>query len=87
MIEQTTFYALQPGIHLVVLGAVHGDEHCGPVAIKRFIEALQLGEVELLEGAVSFVPVCNPKAYEQKRRFVERNLNRALYVKEYAPRL
>lgn len=82
MIRSYRFDALKPGPHLVVFGAVHGDEKCGTKAIDRIIRECEAGNVVLEKGAVTFVPICNPEAYQRDVRFYERNLNRALYVKD-----
>lgn len=82
MIKRVTYSSLNPGPHLVVLGAVHGNEPAGPQAIKPYIKAFENDEIELKCGQVTFVPVVNEKAKELGKRFVERNLNRSLYRKE-----
>lgn len=79
LLEYSRFDALADGPHLVVLGAVHGDEYCGPQAIAQAIAAIHSGGLPLECGAVTFVPVVNPRAYLQQQRFVDRNLNRHLY--------
>lgn len=76
MLENFAFLGLEPGPHLVVLGAVHGDEVCGPQAIRRVMAALREGRLVLQRGQVTFVPVANPVAYAAGVRFVEKNLNR-----------
>ncbi len=81
MIKKVSFTALNEGPNLLVLGAVHGNEYCGTTAINQVIEQFQSGDYELLRGSVTFIPICNPKAYELKQREVERNLNRHLYPK------
>lgn len=81
-IKSVRFDGLKPGPHLLVLGAVHGDETCGPLGIIRVIEEFEAQVRTLQKGSVTFVPVCNPRAFHQGVRFCERNLNRALYVKE-----
>lgn len=65
-----------PGTRLVVFGAIHGNETCGPEAIARVMKKIEQKEIALLKGSVCFVPVCNPKAYEARARMVEENLNR-----------
>lgn len=67
-----------PGPRLIVTGAVHGNETCGTRAIERVLGELDRGELEIVRGQVSFVPVCNPLAYAEGRRAGERNLNRRL---------
>ncbi len=69
---------LQPGPRLIVTGAVHGNETAGTQGIRRVLEAIDHGEIEIVRGSVSFVPVCNPLAYNNLRRMGERNLNRRL---------
>lgn len=83
-IKSVTFKSLNPGKHLVILGAVHGDEICGPIAIERMIDTFNKNLLELRKGSVTFVPISNPKAHALNERFVDRNLNRELYPKESA---
>lgn len=63
---------------LIVTGAVHGNEVAGSKGIRRVLEELDRGELEIVRGTVTFVPVCNPLAYNNVRRMGERNLNRRL---------
>lgn len=79
--EQTTFTALRPGLKLVVLGAVHGNEVAGSKAILRMIEEFKTGERVLQQGQVTFVPITNPLAYNREQRNGDRNLNRNLTPK------
>jgi uncharacterized protein len=61
---------------------VHGDETCGTKAIKRMVRQLNQQSIMLTRGTATFVPVCNPQAYKQGERFVDRNLNRDMVVTE-----
>ena len=72
------FTGLQPGPRLVVTGAVHGNETAGTLGIERVMGEIERGEIEIVRGSVTFVPVCNPLAYRQRQRLGERNLNRRL---------
>ncbi len=81
-VKTVVYQALEAGPALTILGAVHGNERCGPEAIKRLIAALDGGEAALRRGTLQMMPVVNPKAYAQNVRFVERNLNRQLYPKD-----
>ena len=72
------FRGFAPGPKLIVTGAVHGNETCGTRAIERVLAELARGELEIVRGQASFVPVCNPLAYRHARRMGERNLNRRL---------
>ena len=72
------FSATQPGTRLIVTGAVHGNETCGTVAIRRVLQEIESGQIVLARGEVTFVPVTNPLAFEKGQRQGERNLNRKL---------
>lgn len=61
-----------------MLGAVHGNETCGTLAIERVMAELDSGALALVAGSVSFVPVTNALAHAHRRRAGDRNLNRAL---------
>ena len=86
-----SFRGLEPGPRLIVTGAVHGNETCGTRAIERALTELAQGNLEIVRGTVSFVPVCNPMAYQKGQRMGERNLNRGLKptatVREYEDRI
>ena len=69
---------LQPGPRLIVTGAVHGNETAGTHGIRRVLDAIDHGDIEIIRGCVTFVPVCNPLAYNHMRRMGDRNLNRRL---------
>jgi len=72
------FAGLASGPRLIVTGAVHGNETAGTQGILRVIEEIDSGQLDIVRGSVTFVPVCNPLAYVEKRRMGERNLNRRL---------
>ena len=72
------FCALEPGPRLIVTGAVHGNETAGPRGIERALAEIERGEVAIVRGTVTFVPVTNPLAHARGERFGERNLNRRL---------
>lgn len=72
------FDGLAPGPRLVVTGAVHGNEVAGTRGIERVLGEMARGELDVVRGSVSFVPVCNPLAWRHARRMGERNLNRRL---------
>jgi predicted deacylase len=67
-----------PGPRLIVTGAVHGNETAGTRGIERVLAEIDSGQIEIVSGSVTFVPVCNPLAYREGRRMGERNLNRRL---------
>lgn len=72
------FHGLRPGIRLIVLGAVHGNEVAGPLAIDRALAELDAGRWRIERGLVTFVPVTNPLAHALGQRTGDRNLNRNL---------
>lgn len=76
--QATQFSAVEPGRRLLVTGAVHGNEVCGTQAIRRLIAEFERDERRLLCGSVTFVPICNPLAYQKQQRNGDRNLNRRL---------
>jgi predicted deacylase len=69
---------LEPGPRLIVTGAVHGNETAGTKGIRRMLAEIDSGDIEIVRGSVTFVPVCNPLAYNLMQRMGERNLNRRL---------
>lgn len=81
-LETVCFTGLRPGPKLLVTGAVHGNEICGPQAIARAIEDCRSGRLAIARGHVTFVPVVNAKAYRQRTREGDRNLNRDLRERE-----
>jgi predicted deacylase len=76
--ESIHFKSTAPGARLIVTGAVHGNETCGTVAIRRVLDDIAQGRLALIAGEVTFVPVTNPLAYERRQRQGDRNLNRKL---------
>jgi uncharacterized protein len=76
--KSITYTATRAGVKLLVIGAVHGSEKCGTLAINRMKGDLDSGAVQLVSGSVTFVPITNPKAYVQNTRNGDRNLNRRL---------
>jgi predicted deacylase len=76
MLKSFAYSAEEKGPRLLILGAVHGNEICGTLAIRRVMEELDSGKISLTHGRVEFVPVANPRAHESGKRFIERNLNR-----------
>jgi L,D-peptidoglycan transpeptidase YkuD (ErfK/YbiS/YcfS/YnhG family)/predicted deacylase len=90
-LETIRFTGLAPGPKLIVVGAVHGNETCGPQAILRAIADCRMGRLSIRRGEVTFLPVANMKAYRQNTREGDRNLNRDLrdktIVEDYEDRV
>lgn len=70
------FKSAAPGPHLLVFGAIHGDEACGPLAIEQCAKLIREDWVALKAGCLTMIPVCNRNAFDQRKRFTEKNLNR-----------
>lgn len=86
-----SFDASHPRPHLAVVGAIHGNEHCGLHAIQRLADELTRGELALRAGSLYLVHG-NPIASEQQRRHTATgvDLNRTFdfrFVDELAPEL
>ena len=64
------------GPNVVISGRIHGNEPAGTLAIERFLSELKAGKWKILKGSVRFIPVCNPRAMRENKRFSEINLNR-----------
>jgi predicted deacylase len=77
-----TYSGRLSGTRLIVLGAVHGNETCGTLAIERVAQEIRAGSLRLVAGSVTFVPVTNPLAYARQQRMGDRNLNRNLFPTE-----
>jgi len=75
-IETYTFSGDFPGVKLLVLGAIHGNEKCGTKAIQNIIREIESGHLIVSQGSVTFLPISNPKAYIENKRFIDENLNR-----------
>jgi len=64
------FKGEKPGLKVVILGGVHGNEVCGVHAIRKLapILKIQQGELRMI--------IANSKAVEKNVRYTEENLNR-----------
>ena len=77
-IDVVQFHSLTPGPHLLVTGAIHGNEICGTAGIIDIIERFHTGALRLKRGTLTFVPVCNPQAFAKGVRGIDANLNRVI---------
>ena len=80
--KSLTYTGIGAGPRLIVTGAVHGNETCGTLAIKRVIHEIDAGTLEIAAGTATFVPVTNPLAFQKGERAGDRNLNRNLFPTE-----
>ncbi|MFK3740596.1 succinylglutamate desuccinylase/aspartoacylase family protein [Massilia sp. TN1-12] len=79
--KSVNYTGMQPGPKVIIMGATHGNEKCGTIAIRRVIEDLDSGRLRVAAGSVTFVPIVNPLAYDKDTRSGDRNLNRDLFPK------
>ncbi len=78
MLKKYTFKSDNKGPDILFLGAVHGNEPCGTQAIYKVVEKFASRALTPLRGTVSFIPVCNPMAFERNTRQIDENLNRII---------
>ncbi len=88
MLQSYHYTGAEKGAHLLVLGAIHGDEPCGTIAIHAMMKALNRKTLTLKKGSITFVPQCNPLAAAGKQagmgegvssaRYINHNLNRII---------
>ncbi|MBE9608380.1 succinylglutamate desuccinylase/aspartoacylase family protein [Chitinilyticum piscinae] len=78
MFKSHVYAGFEHGPRVIILGAVHGNEICGTLAIERLMRELDSGELTILRGRLTLVPVTNPLAHARVQRNGDRNLNRNL---------
>jgi succinylglutamate desuccinylase len=76
MIQSYSFSGIEDGPHLLFFGAIHGNEPCGTKAIERILKQIESNNILIKKGRITFVPVCNPRAFEKNKRYSDINLNR-----------
>jgi predicted deacylase len=82
-LQSIRLHSLEAGPRLIVTAAVHGNELHGTHAMRRLLGDFGNGELRLLRGQLTLVPIANPKAWRLKRRHGDRNLNRRLLPCEH----
>ena len=78
MFKSYTFTGQTSGKHILILGAVPGNETAGTLAQQKIIRQIELGELNIISGSVTFVPIVNEAAYNQNCRYIDTNLNRVI---------
>jgi len=78
MLSKYTFDSEKKGYNILFLGAVHGNEQAGTKAIYKVVTKFASKALMPLKGCVSFIPICNPRAFENNVRQIDENLNRIL---------
>lgn len=81
-LESYSFFGLQKGPSLLILGSIHGDEICGTKAIESINELLAQKKIVISSGNLTMIPISNPLAANLNTRNGERNLNRNFYPKD-----
>ncbi len=67
-----------PGPHVVLGVGVHGDEQACVEAVIRIIQAIDNGDLRLLEGSVSAI-LGNPEAFRLGQRSIDTDAGRCFY--------
>ena len=80
ILKKYTFSSEISAPKILFLGAVHGNEQSGTKAIYKIIEKFASRALTPLKGSVSFIPVCNPLAFEKNTRQINENLNRVIKI-------
>ena len=83
-------FSVTPTPHLAIVGAIHGNEHCGLAAILRLSAELQRGVLQLRAGTLTLVHGNPAASAEQRRHLSAIDLNRVFdyrFVRELAPAL
>ncbi len=78
MFKKYTFVSDKEGKHILILGAVHGNEIAGTIAQNDIIKSIENGKIRLSSGKITFIPVVNVEAQNKDTRFVDVNLNRVV---------
>ncbi len=78
MFNKYNFSSGKDGLHILILGGVHGNEVAGTIAQRKIIRQLETGKLKMKSGSVTFVPVVNEAAHRNDTRFVDVNLNRVV---------
>lgn len=81
ILRKYSFKSKKNGPSVLFLGAIHGNEPAGTKAIYMVLEKFASKALTPLHGSVSFIPVCNPQAFEKDVRQIDENLNRI--IKKY----
>ena len=78
MFKSYTFDSQVQGKHLLILGAVHGNETAGVFAQQEIMQEIKSNKIKLKSGKITFIPIVNEKANTLDTRFVDENLNRVI---------
>ena len=79
MVEVIRFQAPNTWPNILIFWAIHGNEPCWTLAIKKVIQQLRNNQIILHKGSVTFVPIANKPAYELNKRYIDQDLNRIIW--------
>ena len=77
-VRSYTYKGEEPGVNLLFLGGVHGNEVCGQRALSALKDELDAGSLRIRKGTLTIVPYANPWACASFSRYMEKNLNRVI---------
>jgi predicted deacylase len=80
MLEKYEFSGKQPGIHLLILAAIHGNEQSGTKAVHLFLDDMKANKFTVSRGKLTIIPICNPEAFKRDVRQIDENLNRVMKI-------
>ena len=83
MREYIVLKGIASGPTSVIMAGVHGNETCGIQAIECLLPSLQDLQDQILKGRVIFL-LGNPLAVQEKKRFIDVNLNRMFLSKLFS---
>ena len=78
MFKAYSFESNLKGPHILILGAVHGNEIAGTIAGQKLIDLFETEKLTLKKGKLTIIPVVNELAQKMDTRFVDENLNRVI---------
>ena len=85
MIKNYTFSSNIPGKNILILWCVHWNEICWQKAIDEIISLFNEKKLNVISGTVTFIPIANPKAFQENKRYIDVNLNR-VFTKHENPK-
>ena len=65
MFKKYCFSARTKGLHILILGGVHGNEIAGSIAQKEIINMIENGDLQIKSGMITFVPTVNEEAQKK----------------------
>ena len=76
MIETIVYDSQKPWKNILIFWCVHWNETCWEKAINKVISMFENKIISLKSWKITFVPIANPKAFLENKRYIDVNLNR-----------